>query len=151
VLLGIIGANGRVGYVRPQVRIDADFVVEASKGRSPERRFRFAGPCVEGACSQWTGSRCGIIDRVSEAQAGVDPDAVGFEGHLPRCSIRASCGWFAQLGGRACAVCPLVITDQRQAARSESGPQADLVDVLVGPLEPEGPSPAAASARGGRK
>lgn len=32
---------------------------------------------------------------------------------LPRCSIRASCRWFAQWGVVACGVCPLVIHDSQ--------------------------------------
>ena len=45
------------------VHTDADFVRDAHRGRSPETRFRFAQPCAESRCSQWTGSRCGVIDQ----------------------------------------------------------------------------------------
>jgi hypothetical protein len=113
VLLGVVGSNGLVGYVRPRLEIDASFVEEAKKGRPPEKRFRFAGPCVEGRCAQWTGSRCGVIDMaVEEQEAGRVPTV---EGDLPKCSIRGRCRWFAQMGARACHVCPLVVTDARQA------------------------------------
>lgn len=111
MLLGIVGADGLVGYVRPKLEIDEAFVREARKGRSPERRFRFASACVEGACSQWTGTRCAVIDLVAaEQEEGRVPRLAGA---LPRCSIRATCRWFAQVGKRACAVCPLVVTDAR--------------------------------------
>jgi hypothetical protein len=108
ILLGLVGEDDRVGYLTPPVRIDEEFVVRANRGRSPQKRFRFATPCVEAECAQWTGSRCGVIDRVLDA----DLEAVEPEG-LPRCAIRGSCRWFAQAGDEACAVCPLVITDCR--------------------------------------
>jgi hypothetical protein len=51
ILLGIVGPEGKVGYLTPQMRIDGEFMEIAAKGRSPEKRFRFAGDCVEGACA----------------------------------------------------------------------------------------------------
>lgn len=66
---------------------------------------------MEDRCEQWTGSRCGVIDMAIETQdAGIAPT---LDRPLPRCSIRPRCRWFAQAGPRACAVCPLVITDGR--------------------------------------
>lgn len=63
ILLGIVGKDGVVGYVSPLITIDGDFVRQAHKGCAPERRFRFSQPCIESGCQQWTGSRCGVIDR----------------------------------------------------------------------------------------
>jgi hypothetical protein len=109
ILLGVVAADGRVGYLRPEVQIDAEFVATARSGRAPEKRFRFAQPCVEGQCAQWTGSQCGIIQSVLESDEG---RAVLDEPRsLPRCSIRPRCRWFGEHGARACAVCPLVITE----------------------------------------
>jgi hypothetical protein len=90
--------------------VDEDFVAVARRGRSPEKRFRFAAPCVEDRCVQWTGSRCGVIDTVLTAD-GL-PEARGTAGRS-RCPIRSSCRWFAQSGLDACAVCPVVVTDCR--------------------------------------
>ena len=112
MLLGVIGADGVVGYVSPSPTIDAEFVAEARRTGDPERRFRFSQPCVEAGCSQWTGTRCGVIDRV--VQAGADAEYVS-ESSPPACGIRPACRWFAQEGVQACAVCPLVITDLRAA------------------------------------
>ena len=109
-LLGVIEADGTVGYITPRLTIDEAFVERAHEGRRPESRFRFAGQCVESGCRQWTGTRCGVIDRVMGA--GLEPRAGG----LPRCAIRSSCRWFAQAGAEACAVCPLVITEHEVAA-----------------------------------
>ncbi|HEX8646546.1 MAG TPA: hypothetical protein VF715_06570 [Thermoleophilaceae bacterium] len=109
-LIGVVGADGTVGYVSPPLEIDADFVERARRGRTPEKRFRFAGPCVEGRCAQWTGSRCGVIDTVLTT-----PDRPSAPERLPHCGIRSSCRWYAQSGAEACAVCPLVVTDLRES------------------------------------
>lgn len=109
ILLGLVAADGRVAYLRPEARIDAEFVREARRGRAPEKRFRFADTCVEGRCAQWTGERCGLIDRVLESEDAV---ANGAEQRpLPRCAIRTRCRWFGQQGREACAACPLVVHD----------------------------------------
>jgi hypothetical protein len=113
-LLGIVNGDGTVGYITPPLQIDDQFVQRVKQGRDPEKRFRFAGTCVEGGCKQWTGSRCGVIDRV--LAAGVAPAApagedAGARASLPQCAIRSTCRWFAQSGADACRVCPLIATD----------------------------------------
>ena len=108
VLLGIVGTEGVVGYVTPRITIDSVFVHNARQGRLPEARFRFAQACVEGRCIQWTGSGCGLIDKVLASQAGAEI-VVRSQGPLPRCVIRSTCRWFAQAGTEACAVCPSII------------------------------------------
>jgi len=109
-LLGIVEADGRVGYITPALQIDEKFVEQAQRGRAPEKRFRFAGTCVEGGCAQWTGTRCGVIDRALAADV-VEPPLKAAREPLPQCAIRSSCRWFAQSGADACRVCPLVTTD----------------------------------------
>ena len=104
VLLGIVGRDQKVGYIRPELRIDESFVSRASSGRSPEKRFRFAGPCVEGRCRQWTGEGCGVIKEVLASSASSCE-------RLPACVLRPHCRWYAQEGTAACRVCPLVLTD----------------------------------------
>ena len=106
ILVGVVLGDGRVAYAAEEVRVDAEFVATARQGREPESRFRFAGRCVQGACRQWTGSRCGVIDRVLDSGVVAEPA----EATLPRCSIREHCRWFDQAGAEACAACPLVIT-----------------------------------------
>jgi hypothetical protein len=113
-LIGVVNADGTVGYVSPPLEIDVDFVERARQGRTPEKRFRFASPCVEARCAQWTGSRCGVIDTVLST-----PDRPPVPERLPRCGIRSSCRWYAQSGAEACAVCPLVVTDLREPAAEE--------------------------------
>jgi hypothetical protein len=113
LLLGIVLRDGRVAFARDRVVVDKGFVENASRGsHPPETRFRFGSPCVRGACQQWTGSRCGVIDSVrAEARAAGCPPPPALS--LPECSIRADCRWFEQAGAEACAVCDLVVTETR--------------------------------------
>ncbi len=110
ILLGLVDAEDRVGYLSPPLRIDEEFVARARQGRSPEKRFRFASACVEEGCRQWADGRCGVID---EVLASAEAVALAEPGTLPHCAIRSSCRWYDQVGREACEVCPLVITDCR--------------------------------------
>lgn len=115
-LLGIVMPDGRVAFASEPITVDAAFVETARQGRPPEQRFRFSTACARGACGQWTGSRCGVIDAAIAADVGADEGDQ--HGDLPRCSIRASCRWFHQIGGAACRACTLIVTDQRGARDS---------------------------------
>jgi hypothetical protein len=110
ILLGIVGSTGSVGYIMPEIVVDAEFVGQAHRGRAPEKRFRFAQPCIEGRCLHWTGARCEVIDRALKVKNDALPSDE-IEKALPHCSIRIRCRWFAQEGPQACRVCPYVITD----------------------------------------
>lgn len=106
LLLGVVLPDGRVAFASEEIRLTEDFVEAAREGRSPEKRFRFAQPCARGACRQWTGSRCQVIDNVEEALRGSVAEV-----ELPACSIRERCRWFRQAGPDACLVCSFVVTD----------------------------------------
>jgi hypothetical protein len=106
LLVGVKAESGRLAYVQPPTRVDADFVARAhAKGR-PEARFRFSLPCIEGGCPQWTGTGCGVVDHVID-EVGAQQAAA----RLPACAIRRTCRWYDQRGAEACAVCPLVVAD----------------------------------------
>jgi len=118
VLVGIVGPDGRVGYVNPAMPIDDEFVARARTGRTPESRFRFGEPCAEGRCAQWAGDHCGLIEEFL-ASPKAEAATSGSRTPLPRCSIRASCRWFRERGPDACAICPLVVRSQREPASNE--------------------------------
>jgi len=101
-------AGGTLAYVNPLTAVDAEFVAREGARGHPERRFRFAGACVEAACPQWDGCGCSIADKAAEAGAERSPA----QRRLPNCSIRPSCRWFHQRGADACAVCPLIVADR---------------------------------------
>jgi hypothetical protein len=105
-LLGIVKKNGEVAIASGKIKVDSEFVRIAKLGRKPEKRFRFANNCVTTKCEQWQQGRCSVIDKVIDT---LSPKEIPEE--LPKCSIRADCRWYKQCGGRACVVCPEVITD----------------------------------------
>lgn len=109
IMLGIVMRDGRVAFSSDQLVVTDEFVKIASEGRAPEKRFRFAGPCVKTGCGQWKEGRCGVIDSVMKYAASDYNEA-----ELPACSIRPQCRWFGQNGAQACSVCPDVITDTRE-------------------------------------
>lgn len=105
-LIGIINKDGIVDLLSVPITVDKEFIEIASQGRRPEIRFRFSGRCVEGACKQWTGTTCGVIENVLDiVEEGQKVKS------LPSCGIRSTCRWFHQEGAAACYVCPLIITD----------------------------------------
>lgn len=69
----------------------------------PTLVYRFSAPCATGACTHFEGGKCKLASRIVEGF-----DAV--VAHLPPCSIRKTCRWYAQEGGPACQRCPQVTT-----------------------------------------
>lgn len=106
LLLAVINATGQADILEHPVPVTEEFIAKARQGRSPEQRFRFANKCVESGCLQWTGSRCGVIDKVIEELNHLES-----EGGLPICDLRPRCRWYNQSGADACRVCPFVITE----------------------------------------
>lgn len=113
-LIGVLGQDGRIDHLKTPLVIDQDFVDRAEAVGAPETRLRFASKCQTSGCSQWTGSRCGVIDRVLKIMEA--PDAPPKAEALPPCVIRATCRWHAQSGDDACLSCAYVVTDTRQPA-----------------------------------
>ncbi len=107
VAIALLGSNGRLGYLRPAIPVDDQFIDACEGHGDPESRFRFADACVQESCEHWTGRHCSLIGRLINAR----PDTVPEEsrGLLPRCAIRSDCRWFAQEGAQACSVCPIVV------------------------------------------
>lgn len=117
-LFGVVGDEGRVATVRSAPVIDAAFVEKARRHGSLERRFRFAGPCLQDGCRQWTGSGCGVIARIM-AEIEAEPEMAVAP---PRpCPIRPSCRWFHERGAAACGPCALVVTDPTGTGPPEAG------------------------------
>lgn len=106
ILLGIVKKDGHVSFASEKIFIDKEFVQIAHLGRSPEKRFRFANVCMKNACKHWTGNQCEVIDKIMEIVLAKEEPS-----DLPKCSIRNECRWYKQYSGKACAVCPIVITD----------------------------------------
>lgn len=112
-VLGVMTPGGRLAFVQPPTRIDAEFAehLRSRSGASPQTRLRFSGPCREKGCPQWTGQGCFVVDHVLGEGRPSAAQPVGKQARLPRCGIRASCRWFFQRGPDACSVCPLIVAD----------------------------------------
>ena len=70
----------------------------------PTDVFRFAAPCEQCGCNNWSGSSCRVAERLVQILPASSSE-------LPRCKLRPVCQWFAQEGGAACVRCPQVRTD----------------------------------------
>jgi hypothetical protein len=105
ILLGVVGEDGRVQYLKDRIEIDQDFIDLASQDGPLEQRFRFGGTCVESGCQQWDGGKCRVIETVASF---LEPETTA---SLPPCSIRPTCRWYRQAGPSACRICPLVRTE----------------------------------------
>ncbi len=116
-LLGVLGADGRIHNLRTPLKVDAGFLDAAARDGPVEARMRFAGRCQTSGCSQWTGSRCGVIDRAMAHLEAVGARPVPQD--LPPCVIRGDCRWFAQSGPDACGTCTLIVTDTRRTLAAE--------------------------------
>jgi hypothetical protein len=113
-LLGTLGADGRIKHLRTPLTVDAPFVAAVTRDGPAETHMRFAAPCQEGRCQQWTGSACGVIERVL---AHLDTRAPDLRAAAPPpCTIRATCRWYAERADAACLACDLVVMRQDQAA-----------------------------------
>jgi len=66
LLLGVMTSAGTLAYLNPPVPVDAEFAARETERGRPERRYRFAGPCLEGGCPQWTGGGCAIADMAAD-------------------------------------------------------------------------------------
>lgn len=111
-LLGVVRSDATVGHLPQTYIVDEDFAQAANTDGLAETRFRFASSCVEGKCSQWTGTGCGVVARAADELAQRHSPV------MPKCSIRPSCRWFAEKADAACRVCHFVVTDDETASRN---------------------------------
>jgi hypothetical protein len=113
LLIGVVGADGRVANLGTPLPIDAAFIETAKAQGAPEQRFRFSSRCQKERCLHWQNHECALIGELHAAalEAGESLKAPG----LPPCAIRAKCRWWRQRGRDACAVCPLVVTDTKSS------------------------------------
>ncbi|WP_031523575.1 hypothetical protein [Streptomyces sp. NRRL F-5123] len=113
-IIGVMTEQGRLAYLPTPVVLDTAFASRLQDAGEPERRYRFSQPCIESACSQWTGEGCGVIDHVLDDPPGSEcahHHGLTRPGVLPSCAIRRDCRWFSQRGPAACRVCPTIVAD----------------------------------------
>lgn len=103
-LLGVVKDDGHVDIIKHPFPIDGTFIEVANQGQAAETKFRFTNKCIKSGCAQWTGERCGIIDKIID-HIKDEPQRYA----IPDCSIRPNCRWYHQQGQEACKACPLVV------------------------------------------
>ena len=114
LLLGVVRSDRKVAMLNPPIPVNDEFVETVNAAGDPEARFRFAGKCAKGGCSQWTGTSCGVMDRLSSLNPAIETTGV----QLPECAIRPDCRWYEQDGAKACMICPYVITQAEESSAS---------------------------------
>lgn len=122
-LLGVMTGSGRLAYLPMPVVVDSAFAARLQEEGRPESRYRFTQSCVEGACPQWTGQGCGVIDHLLDDPRetdGSNEEPTAADASLPACGIRRTCRWFFQHGASACAICPSVVADIGGSATHQS-------------------------------
>jgi hypothetical protein len=144
LLIGVVEETRRVANLATPIPVDEGFVEAARAHGSPERRFRFSIPCVEGSCGHWTGSACGLIgiSRGQAVAAGLVAPvsahvSAGCTDKLPPCGIRPRCRWWRQDGAAACKVCAFVVYEPG-TPRSVDGQRASDPGSSSGPGSPSG-------------
>src|SRR6478609_388944 len=90
-LLGLVQGDNTVALLQNPLEIDQAFIDTAKESGPLEKRFRFANKCVKSGCRQWTGSRCGVIDVLVEANPNLETYNT-----LKPCAIRNQCRWYSQ-------------------------------------------------------
>jgi len=115
VLFGVVGTQGVVEPLSRPIPVRNELVQIVRKSEALAQNLRFAAPCVEGRCGQWSAGRCTVPMRVFEQLGKSD------EGRLSWCGLRPECRWYAQEGLAACRVCPQVRTHVSDAL--ETGEQ----------------------------
>ena len=114
VLLGVVNRDGTVGYISSKIEVTTQLLEDINKTPQPEKHFRFSNSCVESGCRQWQNGNCSVIKKIMSAN-----DDIELEAQLPNCSIRSSCRWYHQEGGKACSFCPFIITNMLEEAKAE--------------------------------
>jgi hypothetical protein len=108
LLIGNVREDGTVAFADAPRVVSAVFAQAAQAAGEPEKRFRFAGPCVAQRCRQWSDGACSVPGTVAKLLADVAHDRKA----PAHCAIRDTCRWFAQSSYAACDICPLVTTER---------------------------------------
>jgi hypothetical protein len=105
-LLGALNNDGIIGFISGPIPVNEEILETLREVAEPEKKFRFSNTCIEKGCNQWQNGGCSVIVKVMNQN---EDFVVGEK--LPDCSIRSSCRWYYQDGGKACGFCPHIFTN----------------------------------------
>lgn len=114
--MGVVSDERKVALLSQPIPIDDGFVEAIRAEGNPELHYRFADKCAKSGCSQWTGTSCGVMNTLTAMNASIDIEGM----QLPECAIRPNCRWYDQDGGRACIICPYVVTQAEESSISNT-------------------------------
>ena len=103
-LFGVMNDNNEISFLSHPIKIDADFISEASKKGEIENRFRFTGKCAQDKCQQWKDNKCSLSQLTLDTFDESDKSS-----ELPPCPIRVNCRWYLQEGESICYLCSKVV------------------------------------------
>jgi len=112
-LLGLVNANNTVSFLPVPIPVTSEFLEKARMQGSLEKRFRFSNQCLKHGCGQWKNGQCGVINTLASVNEHLEAG-----NNLPPCAIRNQCRWFAQEAGKACMICPHVVTDSTEVTET---------------------------------
>jgi hypothetical protein len=107
LIFGVVKDTGeaqRVTFLERPVKVSEGTVLAFAGGQQRATDiFRFAAPCQQKQCRNWSGHSC----RVGERLVQILPASSA----LPECKLRSVCLWFHQEGGSACLRCTQMVTN----------------------------------------
>lgn len=118
LLLGRFTEKGSLAFTANPMPITASFLAAAQEAGDIGKRFRFAAPCMQSACSRWLNGKCCVG---AAAACAAEEQKLNRSSGLPACAIRAQCRWFAQEGSAACSICEHVVYDMNEEAQVWQG------------------------------
>jgi hypothetical protein len=95
----------QVSFFQSSFPVSAGTMIALADGtlRATEM-FRFAAPCEQSGCANWSGEHCRVAERLVQIMPVSSVE-------LPACVLRPDCRWFFQEGGAACVRCSQVVTN----------------------------------------
>jgi hypothetical protein len=108
VIFGVVSENDtsepQISYLDRLAEVTQGTILAAAGPVRLTRLFRFAAPCEQSRCRNWSGATCRVAERLVQILPVMSS-------HLPDCPLRVTCRWFDQEGAAACLRCPQAVTD----------------------------------------
>ena len=108
VIFGMVSENdaseSQVSYLDRLAQVTQGTILAAAGPVRLTSLFRFAAPCEQSGCRNWSGNSCRVAERLVQILPVMPA-------HVPDCPLRGTCRWFDQEGSAACLRCPQAVTD----------------------------------------
>ncbi len=90
--------------------------------------FRFAAPCEQSGCANWSGTSCRVAEKLVQIMPATES--------IPSCFLRPACRWYSQEGAAACSRCSRVLTNSEsfEEALNRVGPERKQLNERLRPM-----------------